>query len=491
MSKERIKVELVCNWINGMECPAISGESFGKKSPTTGKKIYQVARSRKIDVEKAVETAKVMRDEWGKKTVVSRGDILREAALIIREKKQELGELVSLETGKSLKEAIGETLGAFEMGMFLAGEGRRFYGHTSTSATPNKTAMTIRQPIGIAGLIVAANTPIANVAWKAFPALLCGNTVVLKAAEDTPYTALAFAEILKEAGLPDGVFNVIQGYGEEAGAAIVESEDIEVISFTGSCEVGKIIQHTAGSRLAKVCMELGGKNPLLVCEDADLKAAANAAVLSSFSNAGQRCAAGSRIIIFDAIYDKFKEMMIEKTKTLKLGDTDSDDLGPVINGEQLENMLKEVAMARDSGANILLGGYRLDAYEYKEGYYMSPTIVENVNMKDRISTVELFGPITCLYKVRNYKEAVEIANDSKFALTASIYTKNVDRAMSFLTDVKAGVGVINGATYGSEPHMPFGGLKQSGNGMREAGLEALDVYSEWKTIYINYTPEGI
>lgn len=488
---EIIQPKSIKNWIDGKEHDPVGGEFFDKKSPDTGKVLYQVARSKEEDVRNAVNSARKAQEDWARRTVVSRGDIIREAALLIREHKKEFADIVAMETGKSVKDAAGETMGAFEMGMFLAGEGRRFYGSTNTSATPNKTAMTIRQPLGVAGLIIAANTPIANVAWKVFPALLCGNSAVLKAAEDTPYTALAFAKVMKEAGLPDGVLNVMQGYGEEAGDAVVVSEDVDVVSFTGSCAVGRIIQRKAGQRLAKVCMELGGKNPMIVCDDADLEDAVNAAVLSAFSNAGQRCAAGSRIIIFESVYNEFKNKMLKRTESLKLGPADSDDLGPVINEKQLENMLREVEKAKAEGAVVLTGGYRLSTSEHQDGYYMAPTIIENTTMSSLISQSELFGPITCLYKAADYKEAVSLANDSKFALTASIFTKNMHRAMSFLTDVKAGVGVVNGPTYGSEPHMPFGGLKQSGNGMREAGKEALDVYSDWKTIYINHDPEEV
>ena len=423
--------------------------------------------------------------------MVRRGDILRQIALLMREHRDAIATLVARETGKSKKDALGETDAATEMGFFVAGEGRRFYGQTTTSAVPNKSAMVVRQPLGVAGLIIAANTPIANVAWKAFPALLCGNAAILKAAEDTPLSAWAFGILAREAGVPDGVYTTLHGLGEEAGAPLVQHPDVSVISFTGSCEVGRWIAETAGRRLAKVCLELGGKNPLIVCDDADLQNAVTWTVGSAFSNAGQRCAAGSRIIVFDAVYDRFKSLLVESTRTLKVGTGDTDDYGPVINQEQMTDMLAAVERAKQSGAAVLTGGERLTGAGYGDGYFVAPTIVEPVGPNDEITRSELFGPITCLYRVKDFEEAIALANDSPFGLTASIHTQNINRAMTFIGRIQAGVAVVNGGTYGSEPHLPFGGLRQSGNGWREAGTQALDVYSDLKTVYINHNPQAV
>ncbi len=483
--------DYVTNWIDGKEVRAVQGEDFSKLSPVTGQPICRVARSRAEDVRAAVDSGRRSQPAWAAATVVQRGDLLRTAALALREHQNEFAKIVSQETGKSVKDALMETNAAVEMGLFVAGEGRRFYGRTTTSAVPNKAAMIVRQPLGVAGLIIAANTPIANAAWKAFPALLCGNSAVLKAAEDTPATAWAFAKLLQAVGLPNGVFNVVQGYGEEAGAPLVESPDVNVISFTGSSEVGRIIARAAGARLAKVCLELGGKNPLIVCEDADLDLAVRSAVLSAFSNAGQRCAAGSRLIVADSVYEAFRDRMIKQTERLKIGSGDEDDLGPVINEAQLQNMLQAVERARAAGAVVLTGGRRLTAPPYRAGFFMAPTLIENVSGHDDISRTELFGPITCLYRVRDFEAALALANDSPFGLTAAIHTADMNRAMVFLSRIQSGVAVVNGPTYGSEPHMPFGGLKQSGNGLREAGTEALDVYSDWKTVYINFNPGAV
>src|SRR5688572_26248137 len=321
---------VIPNIIGGQDAPAVDGRTFAKVDPATGRDICQVSRSTSADVQLAVDRAKKAQPAWAATTVVKRGDILRQIALLMRERRRDIAELVAKETGKSRKDALGETDAAIEMGFFVAGEGRRFYGQTTTSAVPNKSAMVIRQPLGVAGLIIAANTPIANVAWKAFPALLCGNAAILKAAEDTPLSAWAFGLLAREAGVPDGVYATIHGMGPEAGAPLVEHPDVAVISFTGSCEVGRWIAETAGRRLAKTCLELGGKNPLIVCDDADLKNAVTWAIGSAFSNAGQRCAAGSRLIVFDGVYDRFRTQLVEAAGRLKVGTSDADDYGPVI-----------------------------------------------------------------------------------------------------------------------------------------------------------------
>lgn len=481
----------ILNHIGGDERPAASGRTFDKLRPADGQSMCAVARSESADVEAAVVAAKAAQPAWAEMTPVARGDILRATAIAMQEQRADVAKLVADESGKSLKDATGETGAAIEMGFFVAGEGRRYYGHTTTSAVPNKAASIVRQPLGVAGLIIAANTPIANVAWKAFPALLCGNGAVLKAAEDTPASAWAFARLLHDAGAPPGIFNVVHGYGEEAGAPVVDHPDVAIVSFTGSCAVGRLIAESAGRRLAKVCLELGGKNPLVVCDDADLDLAVQCTIAAAFSNAGQRCAAGSRILVFDAVYDRFRQMLVDATSRLTLGVSDDDDYGPVINLKQLDNMLAAIGEAKARGAVVVTGGSRMTDPDHRDGYYMEPTIIESVRATDEISKTELFGPITCLYRVSGFDEALAMANDSPFGLTASIHTKSVHRAQTWVNRVQAGVAIVNGPTHGSEPHMPFGGLRQSGNGFREAGREALDVYSDWKTVYVNHDPSAV
>jgi alpha-ketoglutaric semialdehyde dehydrogenase len=476
------------NWIGGEERGTVSGEWFDKLNPANGELLYKAARSSSADIDNAVASAKAAQPRWAETPAVARGEMLLNVAMALKQNSKAVAEVVAAETGKSPKDALGETNGAIALGVFMAGEGQRLYGRTTTSGAANKYAMTIRQPVGVAGLIIAANTPIANVAWKVFPALICGNAAVLKAAEDTPATAWLFSKIAHEAGLPAGVLNVVNGFGPEAGAPLVAHQDVGVISFTGSTAVGRTIAVDAGKRLAKISLELGGKNPLVVCDDADLENAVKWVLLSAFSNAGQRCASGSRIIVFDAIYEKFRSMLVEATSKLKVGNSDDDDFGPVINKRQLDNMLAALARAKTAGAVILTGGHKLDDDKHRQGFYIAPTLVESTGENDEISTTELFGPIACLYRVNDFAAALECANNSPYGLTACIHTSNVDRAMEFVQKVQSGVAVVNAGTFGSEPHMPFGGVKQSGNGSREPGTEALDIYSNLKDVYITTNP---
>jgi acyl-CoA reductase-like NAD-dependent aldehyde dehydrogenase len=469
-------VHEVLNVIGGAERPAAGGRALEKFAPATGELLSRVARSQREDVDAAIEAAQRAQPAWARTTPVERGRILREVAKLLEARADDVARVVAVETGKPHGDALGETGGAIEMGYFVAGEGRRFYGKVTTSAVPNRQASIIRQPLGVAGLIIAANTPIANVAWKVFPALMCGNAAVLKASEDTPETANIFARIAKEAGVPDGVLNVVHGLGEEAGQPLVEDERVAIVSFTGSTAVGRMIARVAGERLAKVCLELGGKNPLIVCDDADLEGAADTAAASAYSNAGQRCAAGSRIIVFDAVYDEFKRMLVERTEAF--------EPGPVINERQLEFMLGKVREAVDAGAALLAGGERED----RPGYFLKPTLVENT---DALTATELFGPITVLHRVGDFDEAVELANASPYGLTAAIWTASVHRGQEFVARIQSGVASVNGPTFGSEPHWPFGGLRDSGTGWREAGSEALDVYSDLKTVHVTHDPARV
>jgi alpha-ketoglutaric semialdehyde dehydrogenase len=478
----------VGNVIDGEERGALGGATFEKHNPATGEVRSLVARSDRRDVDAAVSAAAAAQPAWARRTVAERGLILRRIAQLLERDADAVAAIVAGETGKSPSDALGETGAAIEMGHFVAGEGRRFYGRTTTSAVPNRQAMTVRQPLGVAGLIIAANTPIANVAWKVFPALLCGNGAVLKASEDTPETALAFARLAAEADLPAGVLNVVQGYGEEAGQPLVADPRVDVVSFTGSTAVGRLINRVAGERLAKVCLELGGKNPLIVCDDADLERAAEAAALSAFSNAGQRCAAGSRILVFDAVYERFVELLRDRADAQRVGPGDEHDFGPVINQGQLEQMLAAIARARESGARVLCGGERLTGPEHSGGFYIAPTLVEGADLDAEISCSELFGPIATLHRVGDFEESLAAAQRSPYGLTAAIWTASVHRAQEFVARITSGVASVNGPTYGSEPHMPFGGERDSGTGWREAGTEALDVYSDWKTVYVNHDP---
>jgi aldehyde dehydrogenase (NAD+) len=451
-------LEQVPNHVDGKDVPAASGEWLDKHRPADGSLLCRVARSGAEDVATAVAAACRAQPDWAARTVVSRGELCREIALALREQREELSEAVAAETGKSLELARGETDAAIEMGFFVAGEGRRSYGRTTTASMEHRTVMSLRQPVGVAGLVISFNTPLPNVAWKVFPAILCGNACVLKPSEQTPASAYHFATLCCEVGLPQGVLNVVQGLGPEAGAALVEHPGVDLVSFTGSAETGRWVNETAARRLAKVCLELGGKNALVVCDDADLDSAVSWALASAFSNAGQRCASASRIVVFDQVYEAFRDRFVAEAAGY--------DAGPVISEAAVERL-------------VAAGAARID----RPGFWIAPTVLEDVAPDADVSCAELFGPVTILYRVGGFDEALALVNDSPYGLTAAIHTANVHRAMRFAEQVQAGVVVVNGGTHGSEPHMGFGGVKQSGTGWREAGVEALDVYSEWK--YVN------
>jgi len=456
-------------------------------NPHDASEIAQLALADASVVERAFAAARAAQQTWAAIPAVKRGEILFKACALIEERAEELSRIVAEEAGKPLKDARGETGAAIQCGRFFAGEGQRLFGRTMPSNTPNKYAMTIRQPCGVALLITAANTPAPNFAWKAFPALICGNAVVLKPAEDTPISADWMARVLIEAGVPAGALNVVQGLGAEVGPLLVEHDAVDVVSFTGSTRVGREIAEKAGAKLKKVSLELGGKNAFLVCDDADLDKAARWAALSAFSNAGQRCAAGSRFIVFDAVYDAFVEKFVAVARAQKLGVGEDCDFGPVINERQLDVMLRLIERATESGARVVTGGKRARG-ELAKGFYIEPTIIEGAGPGDDLSTRELFGPIAALYRVKDFAEALKLANDSPYGLTACIHTRSINCAWTFAQAVETGVAVVNAGTFGSEPHMPFGGRKASGNGTREPGTEALDVYSELKDIYLVIDP---
>jgi len=476
----------VIHWIGDKEVRPASGKFFPKMNPADGDVLTLVAKGDKRDVVKALASAEKGLAAWSGVPVVKRAEILRDAVLRMRERKDELAEIVAVESGKSKKLALGEVDAAIECGFFFAGEGRRFFGEVLPTAVPNRSVKMVREPIGIGALITPFNNPVAGVAWKIFPALLCGNAVILKSHEYTPYVAVWYAKVFKEAGLPMGVISVLQGTGSEVGAPLVADSRIAFVSLTGSVATGeKILKATAG-RLAKVSIEAGGKNPFVVCDDADLEKAASIAVSAAFVDAGQRCAAASRIIIFDKVYEKFKKLFLQKVTTLKVGIADTDDYGAIISEKRLKEIINTVRRAQKRRAIILTGGNRLTGEEYKKGYFMAPTVLERVSPKDEISQKELFGPVVALYRVKNLDEAIWLSNDSQYKLSGAIHTSSIHRAEEFVRRYHAGVVRVNGPTHGSEPHMPFGGMGLSGNGWREPGTLALDFYSEWKQVSVDY-----
>jgi aldehyde dehydrogenase (NAD+) len=481
----------ILHWIDDVEVASESGATFEKRSPINDGVVAMVTRGSSAEVARAVGVASAASEAWARMPPPRRGEILGRAATILRSRERELGEIVQTETGKPWKNAVAEVSSSAELARFMEGEGSRFYGKTMTSPIPNRAVRTERTPIGVCAAIMPFNSPLAGVAWKAFPALLCGNAVVAKSHELTPYTAVAFGKLLQEAGLPRGVYSAVQGYGPEVGGPLIEDDRVGLVSFTGSAPTGKRIQQAASARriLAKVCLELGGKNPLVVCDDADLSKAAEHAVASAFIDAGQRCAAGSRIIVFDRVYDAFRDAMLTRTAGMNVGSGPQDDCGPVISKQSLDRLLEAIAGAVRRGARVLTGGHVVASLA--PGYYLAPTVLDNISHDDAISQEEQFGPITCLYRVQDFDQAVRLANATSFGLTGAIHTTNHNRAEQFIARYRGGLVSINGPTYGAGPHMPFGGLKNSGNGFREPGTESLDVYCEWKTVVVNHDPERV
>jgi len=483
----------VHHWIGDAEVVSAgpSPVTFEKRSPADDSVLAQVARGTADDVTRAVDAAAAAADAWSRLPAPKRGEIVGRAAALLRTKEREFGEFIQAETGKPWKNAVAEVGSSADLGVFMESEGSRLYGKTMTSPVLNRGVRTVRAPVGVCGAIMPFNSPLAGIAWKVFPALLCGNAVVAKSHELTPYTAVAFGKLLQEAGLPVGVYSAVQGLGPEVGMALVRDDRVGLISFTGSAVTGKLIQKTVSERavLAKVCLELGGKNPLIVCDDADLTLAVEHAVASAFIDAGQRCASGSRIIVFRHVYDDFRQALVKRTEAMKVGSGPQDDCGPVISRQSLDRLLQAVEGGVSRGARVLAGGSAVEALG--PGYYMTPTILENVSIEDELSQQEQFGPITCLYRVKDFDEAVTLANATTFGLTGAIHTANHNRIEEFIARYRGGLVSINGPTYGAGPHMPFGGVKNSGNGFREPGTEALDVYCEWKTVVVNHDPARV
>jgi len=489
--QNKSEMKYLNNWINGCESEPGNNLYLNKFNPHNGEIISCFADSQELDVSMAVDSAQNAYEGWKSFSPVKRGELLLQLVKLMQLNFDNLTHIFAIETGKPIKDANGELLGAIKLGEFFSSEGMRMFGRTMTSAIPNKQSFTIREPRGVAALIVPANTPMANIAWKVFPALICGNTVVLKSSEDAPNIAIEFARLSKTAGIPDGVLNVIHGTGLSAGQKLIENEKVKTISFTGSTIVGKVIANVAAQRLARVSLELGGKNPFIVCDDADLSNSVNWALLSAFSNAGQRCAAASRIIVFEEIYEKFVQLLVDQTQKLKLGVCTNSNLGPLISKKQ-QGMIKDIVDNTVSqGGRLLCGGDFPKEGPLSNGYYFYPTLIDNVSIDSKISNTELFGPVATIYSVKSLDEAIQLANNTSYGLTSCIHTKDINRAMYFAKNVKAGVANVNTGTFGSEPHMPFGGFGDSGNGTREPGTDALEVYSELKNVSILVESEFI
>lgn len=478
------------NYIDGQWVDAVSGEIFENRNPSEISEVLGVfPRSGEKDVARAVESAKAAIKKWKDVPPPERGKVLFDAGQIMSSRKKELARVISMENGKTINSAMGDVQSGIDMAFFAGGEGRRWYGRTTHSALKNRFAMTKRYPVGVIGIITSWNFPMAIACWKTFPALLCGNTVVLKSEENTPETTVHFVKILEEAGLPKGVLNLIHGFGTEAGEALVSHPDISMISFTGSSAVGRLIGTNCSKKLAKASLELGGKNAVIVMDDADLDLAAEGVISGAFSISGQRCTATSRVIVHARVYEEFLGKLISGTSRLKVGpgSDDASDVTPLISEKQLDRVLGYISRAKQAGVRILLGGEQLRGGVYEKGYYIAPTIIDNSSTDMEIVRDEVFGPVLAVLKASSYEDAIRLHNSSSYALSASLFTKDVNKAFSFFDDAEAGVCYINAPTFGSEPHLPFGGLKNSGLGYREAGWAAIEAFSEVRTLYVDYS----
>jgi acyl-CoA reductase-like NAD-dependent aldehyde dehydrogenase len=477
------------NFIGGEWVDAAAGETFETISPATGDILGVFPRSTAEDVDRAVAAAKAAWDEWRLIPAPERAQVLYRFANLLVEQKDDLTDLMTREMGKVKAEAGGDVQEAIDMCLYMAGEGRRMFGQTTPSELRDKFMMSVRMPIGVVGAITPWNFPIAIPSWKLAPALVCGNTIVFKPAEDTPLLAERFVELLAEAGLPDGVVNVVHGYGEEAGERLVQHPDVPVITFTGSRETGVRVTHAAADRLKIVHLELGGKNAIIVLDDADLDLAVEGIVWSAFGTSGQRCTAASRVIAQDGAYERLQTKLVAAAEGLKVGAgwDDETDIGPVINAASLEKIDSYTQIGKDEGAELLTGGERPSGNGLENGFYYRPTVFGDVDPQMRIAQEEIFGPTTALIRVGDFDEAVRVANGIQYGLSSSIYTRDVNKAFRAMRDLQAGITYINAGTIGAEVHLPFGGTKDTGNGHREAGQAALDVFTEWKSIYVDYS----
>ena len=469
-------------YINGKWVNSSSKKAFDNLNPATGRSIGKYQLGNKKDVEKAVQAASNAFPSWKKTPAPKRAEILFNIARLLKKNKDRLARLEVIEMGKVYKEAAGDVHEAIDVFEYMAGEGRRLFGHTTPSELKNKFCMTIRQPLGVVGLITPWNFPIAIPAWKLAPALICGNTIIFKPSSDTPQSAIELVKILEEAELSKGVVNLVTGTGEEVGTSIIKHPKIQGISFTGSVDTGRFINQNAG--LKKVGLELGGKNAIIVMDDANLDLAAEGILWGAFGTTGQRCTAASRVIVHNKIKKQLEEKLVKKTKKLRLGSglKPSTDVGPLINQKAVEKSIKYTEIGKKQKAKLLCGGQKPDM----PGFFFQPTIFTNVKQNMRIAQEEIFGPILSLISIKNVKEAIKACNSISYGLSSSIYTNNITNAFKAIEEIEAGITYINSSTIGAEVHLPFGGVKNTGHG-REAGIEGINEFSETKTIYIDYS----
>jgi alpha-ketoglutaric semialdehyde dehydrogenase len=478
------------NLIDGEWVESRTGQTFENLNPADTRDVIGIfQRSGEQDVVDAIEAAKRAFEKWRLVPAPRRAEIIYAASEMLIDHKEEFAHDMTCEMGKVLKETRGDVQEAIDTGYYMAGEGRRLFGATVPSELPNKFAMSVRMPIGVCGMISPWNFPMAIPSWKLLPALVCGNTCVIKPAEDTPLSTINLVRTLIEAGLPHGVVNIVTGFGPEAGAPLVEHKDIRALSFTGSSEVGRMVGERAARTFKHCSLEMGGKNPIIVLDDANIDLAIDGALWAGFGTSGQRCTAASRVIVQKDVYRDFVDKLVRRAKSLKIGNglDETTDMGPQINQQQVETTEKYVRIGKDEGAKLLCGGNRLSDGAFKHGWFFEPTVFGEVDPKMRVAQEEIFGPAVSVIPCDDLDDAIEIANGVVYGLSSSIYTRDVNKAFRAMRDLYSGITYINAPTIGAEVHLPFGGTKATGNGHREGGIGAIDFYTEWKTLYIDYS----
>jgi len=478
------------NFIDGAWVPSVSGAVFENRNPANTDDLVGVfQKSTADDVTRALGAARAAYERWRLVPAPKRAELLFRAAQLIADRKEALARDMTREMGKVLDETRGDVQEAIDMTFFMAGEGRRQYGQTVPSELRDKFAMSVRQPVGVSAIITPWNFPMAIPSWKIIPALVCGNTVVFKPATLTPLSALNFVRILEEAGIPPGVVNLVTGGGADVGNALLVSDDVRVVSFTGSTEVGRTVSSQAAPSFKKVHLEMGGKNVIIVMDDANLELAVEGCLWGGFGTTGQRCTAASRVVVHEKVYRSFLEEFVARARALRVGDglDPKTQMGPSVSQGQLDTVMKYVEIGKKEGATLACGGHALTGGAYAKGYFHEPTVFADVSASMRVAQEEIFGPVVSVIPCKSFDEAVAIGNGVQYGLSASIYTQDINRAFAAMRDMYTGIFYINAPTIGAEVHLPFGGTKATGNGHREAGTAALDVFSEWKSIYVDFS----
>jgi aldehyde dehydrogenase (NAD+) len=485
-----LALETESNYIGGKWVPAASGKTFEDRSPADNDDVVGVfAEGGAADVEAAVAAAKKAFPAWRDTPAPRRAEILYAAGRILERDKEKLARLMTREMGKVLTETRGDVQEAIDMAYLAAGEGRRLFGYTTPSELPNKFAMCVRQPIGVCAFVTPWNFPMAIPAWKSMAALIAGNTIVIKPATDTPASVVALAKVLEEAGLPAGVFNVVMGSGGAVGDPLVSHPDVKVVSFTGSTEVGRRISVACAPTFKRVHLEMGGKNAILVMDDADVDLAVDGAIWGAFGTTGQRCTASSRLLVHKKVYDDFVGKLAARAKKLKVGNgLDAGvEMGPCVSEKQRENVARYVEIGKKEGAKLVTGGSKLSEGKLAKGWFFEPTIFADADARMRVACEEIFGPVTTVVPIGSLEEGIRIANSVAYGLSGSIYTRDINKAFTAMREFETGIFYVNSSTIGAEVHLPFGGIKDTGNGHREAGIAGIEVFTEWKSIYVDFS----